>query len=121
MWIHPDIVDDKQWDSSQPKLKGKSCNVIFLSQEDDNVTIAFLISSEEEKFTLEAQLATLQPVDTHSGDNTYDSTIRPQHDTTTNDVMNIAPVQASAPTLPLNKEKQKEIRFGKSLKILLWC
>ena len=34
MWVHPDIANDKQWDSSQPKLKGKSCNVISLSQED---------------------------------------------------------------------------------------
>jgi len=31
MLVHPDIVNDKQWDLSQPKVKGKSCNVISLS------------------------------------------------------------------------------------------
>ena len=35
MWVHSDIVNDKQWDSSQSKLKGKSYNVISLSQEDN--------------------------------------------------------------------------------------
>jgi len=29
------FVNDKQWDLSQPKVKGKSCNIISLSQEDD--------------------------------------------------------------------------------------
>jgi len=31
MWADPDIFNDKQWDSSQPKLKGKSYNVISLT------------------------------------------------------------------------------------------
>jgi len=30
MWVHPNIVNDKQWDSTQPKLKDKSCNVVSL-------------------------------------------------------------------------------------------
>jgi len=32
MLVHSDIINDKQSDSSQPKVKDKSCNVISLSQ-----------------------------------------------------------------------------------------
>ena len=31
MWVHQDIVEDKQWESSKPKLKGKSCNIVSLA------------------------------------------------------------------------------------------
>jgi len=54
MQVHPDIVNDKEWDSSQPKLKGQSYNVISLSHEDDTTTIASLSSSEKEKIALAA-------------------------------------------------------------------
>ena len=68
MLVHTDIVKDEQWESSQPKLKGKSCNVIFLAVDDDDIaTVASLCSSEEEKFTFAAQPATSQPVGTRYG------------------------------------------------------
>jgi len=35
MWVLPDIVQDKQWATNKPKLKGKSCNVISLATDDD--------------------------------------------------------------------------------------
>ena len=50
MWVHPDIVKNEHWESSQPKLKGKSCNVISLVLDDDATTIDSLNISEEEKF-----------------------------------------------------------------------
>jgi len=67
MWVHPNIIKDEQWDLSQPRLKGKSCNVISLVQNDDMATIASLSSSEEEKFAFAAQPAASQPVGTWSG------------------------------------------------------
>jgi len=56
--VHPDIVNDEQWELSQPKLKGKSCNVISLAEEDDKVTTTSLSSSGEEEFVLAVQPAT---------------------------------------------------------------
>jgi len=46
MWVHPDIIEDEQWESSKPKLKGKSCNAISLAMDDNVVTIASLSDSE---------------------------------------------------------------------------
>jgi len=42
MSVHPDIVKDEQWESGQPKLKGKSYNSISLAQDDDAVIVASL-------------------------------------------------------------------------------
>ena len=117
IWVHSDIVKDEQWESSPPKVKDKLCSVISLTQDDDAMTVASLSSSEEEKCAFTAQLATPQPVGTRSGkqylrqyDLTPDETQQP---TMSGDV---APVQASTQTLPLDKEKQKEVRFDKALK-----
>ena len=58
IWVHPDIVKDEQWESNKPKLKGKSCNVIFLATDEDTATIAsFSDSEEEEKLSLMTQPA----------------------------------------------------------------
>jgi len=54
-WVHSNIVKDEQWESSQSKLKGKTCNVISFAQNDDKATIASLCSFEEEKFTFATQ------------------------------------------------------------------
>ena len=101
MTVHPDIVNEKQWDSGQPKCK--SCNVISLTQEDDTTTVASLSSSEEEKFALVAQPATSQPVGTWSErrylrqyDQTPDETQQP----TT--LGTAALVQTLAPVAPLD-------------------
>jgi len=66
MWVHPDIVNDEQWESSKPKLKGKSCNAVSMATNNDAVTIASLNDSEEEKLALAAQPPTSQPVGTQS-------------------------------------------------------
>jgi len=106
MWVHLDIVKDEQWESSQPKLKGKSCNVISLAQDDDKATVASFSSSEEEKFVFAAQPATSQPVGTGSSkqylwqyNQTPDETQQPRT------LGNAAPVQVSELTFPLDKEK----------------
>ena len=115
MWVHLDIIIDEQWESSKPKLKGKSCNIVSLATDDDVVIIASLSDSEEEKLALVAQPDTSQPAGTQSGkpylrqyDQTPDDTQQPTTSGTT------APVQASTPSPPLDKEKQKEVRFNKS-------
>ena len=48
MWVHPNIVEDEQWVSSKPKLKGKSYNVVSLATDDDGVTITSLGDSKKE-------------------------------------------------------------------------
>jgi len=48
MWVHPNIVEDQQWVSSKPKLKGKSYNVVSLATDDDGVTITSLGDSKKE-------------------------------------------------------------------------
>ena len=53
MWVHPNIVNDEQLESSKPNLKDKSCNAISLTMDNDAVTIASLSDSEEEKLALE--------------------------------------------------------------------
>ena len=54
MWVHPDIVKDKQWESSKPKLKDKSCNAVSLAADDGAVTITSHSDSKEEKLALAA-------------------------------------------------------------------
>jgi len=66
MWVHSDIVNYKQWDLSQPKVKDKSCNVISLSQENKVTPVTSLSCSEEEGFALGAQPTILQPVGSQS-------------------------------------------------------
>jgi len=64
MWLHPDIIRDKQWKSSKPKLKGKLCNPVSLAVDDDAMMIASLSDSKEGKLFLVAQPATSQSVAT---------------------------------------------------------
>jgi len=66
MWVHLDIIKNEQWESSKLKLKGKSCNAVSLATDDDDVTIASLNDSKEEKLALAAQPAISQPVGTQS-------------------------------------------------------
>ena len=67
-WVYPDIVKDERWESSKPKLKGKSCNIISLITDEDTATIASLSDSrEEEKLALTTQPNISQPVGTRSG------------------------------------------------------
>jgi len=42
MWVYPDLTNDEQWDSKEPKLKAKSCNVVSILPDDDNITVASL-------------------------------------------------------------------------------
>ena len=46
MWIHSDLVQDEQWDSKKSKSKGKSCNVISILPDDDNLTSTSLSDSD---------------------------------------------------------------------------
>ena len=50
IWIHPDLVQDEQWDSKKSKSKGKSCNVIL--PDDDNPTAALLSDSDRGAISL---------------------------------------------------------------------
>ena len=54
MWVHPDLAQDKQWDSKKSKSKEKSCNVVSILPDDDNITIASLSDSENERHTFTA-------------------------------------------------------------------
>ena len=63
-WLHLDLIKDEQWDSKEPKLKGKSCNVVSILPDDDNITIASLYDSEDEKHVLAALDAEPQPIGT---------------------------------------------------------
>ena len=47
MWVHLDIVEDEQWESSKPKLKGKLCNAITFVMDDDTMTTTSLSDSEK--------------------------------------------------------------------------
>ena len=67
MWVHPDIVQDEQWETSKFKLKGKPCNVVSLVTDNDSVTITSLSDSEGEKLALATQPTISQPVGTRSG------------------------------------------------------
>ena len=81
------------------------------------VTLVSLSSSEEEKFFFAPQITTSQPVGTRSGkqhlrqyDHTPDITQQPTSS------KNAAPIQVLAPASPLDKEKQNEVWFDKTLK-----
>ena len=67
MRVHPNLGKDKQWDSKKLKPKGKSCNVVSIFLDDDNITVASLSDSEDEKHAFAAQDATPQPTGTQSG------------------------------------------------------
>jgi len=67
MRVHPNLGKDKQWDSKKLKPKGKSCNVVSVLPDDDNITVASLSDSENEKHAFTAQYATPQPTGTLSG------------------------------------------------------
>ena len=66
MWVHPDLTKDEQWDSKEPKLKGKSYNVISVLPDDDNITVASLSDSKDKKHALTAQNAPPQLTGTRS-------------------------------------------------------
>jgi len=38
MWIHPDLAQDELWGSKESKSKRRSCNVVSVLPDDDNVT-----------------------------------------------------------------------------------
>ena len=48
----------------ETQAKGKSCNVVSVLPDDDNVTVASLSDSEDEKHALAAQYAAPQPTGT---------------------------------------------------------
>jgi len=64
MWVHPDIVKDEQWEVNKPKLKGKTCNVVSLTADDDSMTVTSFSDSEGEKLALQPSIS--QPVGTRS-------------------------------------------------------
>jgi len=110
MWIHSHIVKDEQCESSKSKLQGKSCNTVCLTTDDDDVVIASLSDSKEEKLALAAQPAISQPVGTQSAKSylrQYDQTPDETQQSTTSGTT--ALVQASIPPPPLDKAKQKEV------------
>ena len=68
MRVHPDVINDEQWESTRPKRKGKSCNMIsFALNEDANVPTNFLTDSDEEQIVLVVQPTEAPPVGTRSG------------------------------------------------------
>ena len=66
MRVHPDLTRNEQWDSKKSKLKGKSCNIVSVLPDDDNITITSLSDFEDEKHALAAQDAAHQPIGTRS-------------------------------------------------------
>jgi len=114
MWIHPDLVQDEQWDSKKSKSKGKSCNVISILPDDGSLTTASLSDYEGEKHACTTQADVPQPTGTRSKKSylkQYEKAIDDTQQQTTS-------VQISTPApLPMTgKEKQKEIRFDHVLK-----
>ena len=55
MWVYSDIIKDEQWETNKSKLKGKSCNVVSLTSDDDFVNVTSLNDSKGEKPALVAQ------------------------------------------------------------------
>jgi len=112
--MHPDLAQDEQWDSNKSKSKGRSCNIVSILPDDDNVTIASLSDSENERHVFTAQADVPQPTGTRSGNSylkQYDKTTdETQQQTTSVEV----PVPASV--LTSGKEKQKEVWFDRVLK-----
>jgi len=66
IWIHPDLAQDKQWDSKKSKSKGKSCNVISVLPDNGNVTSASLSDSEGKRHACTAQADVPQLTGTRS-------------------------------------------------------
>jgi len=114
MWIHPDLVQDKQWDSKKSNSKGKSCNVISILPDDGNLTSASLSDSEGEKPACTTQADVPQPTGTRSG-KTYLKQYERATDETQQQTTSVqVPVPTSIPTK--GKEKSKEVRFDHVLK-----
>ena len=55
MWVHPDLAQDEQWDSKKSKSKEKSCNIVSILPDDDNITIASISDSGSERHAFTAQ------------------------------------------------------------------
>jgi len=107
MWVHPDLAQDEQWDSEKSKSKGRSCNVVSILPDDDNVIIASLSDSENERHAFIAQADVPLPTDTLSG-NSYLKQYDKTTDQTQQQTMSVeVPVPAPVPTS--GKEKQKEV------------
>ena len=66
MWIHPDLVQDEQWDAKKSKSRGKYCNVISILPDDGNLTSASLSDSEGEKHACTGQADVPQSTGTRS-------------------------------------------------------
>jgi len=114
MWVHPNLAKNKQWDSRKLKPEGKSCNVISVLPDDDNVIVASLSDSEDEQHTLVAQDVAPQPTGTRSKKSylrQYEKTADETQQSTTSVKL---PVLALIP-MPA-KEKQKEVQFDRVLK-----
>ena len=105
MWVHPDLVNDEQWSLKPIKGKGKSCNVISLSSEGKTVLAASLTDSEKEASP------TTQQASTRSR-----KQYLKQHQQISEDTQQASTSGNPAPTPPVSKEKQKEVRFDKALK-----
>ena len=58
IWVHPDIVQDEQWETSKPKLKDKLSNVVSLTTDDDSMIVASLSDLKGEKLALATQPST---------------------------------------------------------------
>ena len=67
MWMYRILSMTSNGSKCRPKLKGKTCNVISLAQNDDAVAVASLSDSKEGKFTFVTRPATSQLVGTRSG------------------------------------------------------
>ena len=52
MWVHLNIVQDEQWETSKPKIKGNSCKVVSLVTDNNSVTVTSLSDSKGEKLAL---------------------------------------------------------------------
>jgi len=111
---HPDLVQEVQRGSNNPKSKGKSCNVISVLPDDGNLTSASLSDSEGKKITCTAQADTPQQTGTRSR-----KSYLKQYEKSTDEIQQpTTSVQIPAPTpVPIKgKEKPKEVRFDHVLK-----
>jgi len=107
MWIHPNLVQDEQWDSKKSKSKGKTCNVISIQPDDGNLTSASLSDSEWEKHacTMQADVPQLK------GIRSKKSYLKQYEKATNETQQQTMSVSQPAPLPTTRKEKQKEIRF----------
>ena len=95
-----------------PKLKEKSCNVVYLTTDDNAVTITSLSDSEEEKLALAAQVRYLL-ASRHLVWKIILATVRsdPRRDTSANDVGNKCTSSGfgTIPTLDKGKQKRSDL------------